>query len=289
MKKIVLLFGVCAVATIAAALAFVNNCVVIVRWWRAFFAADGDTSALAMDVVGWLPWLDWAAVDYSAVTTFIPMLGFLFMTLSAWRLLRGKSVRGEDFPFFKGSDQLNVALGLFGTLWGIIVIGYFKLDTVTMADLMQCLHTALFSTLMAVVWVFMIDRPLMRPYFLNLATRADLLEPEANDLLAVVDRFIVRLGEASDAFERRQAAYEKAFSDRQAAYERAAARRIEEMDGACRKRLDAYEREAEARQKEYVETFRRRIDELKASAAESKARADAAEARLAAVTNALRG
>ncbi len=278
MKKILPLFGVCAVATFAAALAFFNNCVVIVRWWRAFFAAGGDTTIMAeTKIVGCLPWLDWTAVDHSAVTTFIPMLGFFFMTLSVWRLMCGKRVRGEDFPFFKGSDQLNVALGLFGTLWGIIVIGYFNLDTVGMTDLMQCLHTALFSTLMAVVWVFMIDRPLVRPFFLKLLDRTGLAETDDGDLAEAVDRLVIRLGEASDAFDRRQAAYEAA-----------AARRIAELDAACKKRLEAYEREFEARQKEYVETFRRRIVELQSAAAESKARADAADARLAAVANALR-
>ncbi len=299
MKKLVPLFVVCLAATVVAALAFVNNCVVIVRWWQAFLAVGGDTSALTTEVTGILPWLDWAAVDHSGVTTFIPFLGFLMMTLSAGRLLRGACVRGEEFPFFKGSDQLNVALGLFGTLWGIIVIGYFKLDTVTMADLMQCLHTALFSTLMAVVWVFMIDRPLVRPFFLKLATRANLLEIEDSDLAAAVDALIVRLGKASDAFDRRQATYEKAFAQRQAAFEktfyaqqkefeRVLMRGLEDLDAACKKRVEAYEREFELRQKEYVETFRRRLDELQTRTAEASARAEAAEKRLAAVTNALR-
>ncbi len=321
LAKLVPLFGACVVATVFTALAFYNNCVVIARWWKAFFACGGDTAAMAeQTITGCLPWLDWTAVDHSAATTFIPLLGFSFMTLSVVRMMCGKRVNAEDFPFFKGSDQLNVALGLFGTLWGIIVIGYFNLDTVGMADLMQCLHTALFSTLMAVVWVFLFDRPLVRPFFLKLLDGTNLIESDEGDLNEAIDRLIARLGEASDAFDARQARFEKAFCARQEAFETAVAerekaaneaitkwqttaeeglaarqtkadeffkKRMDEMDDFYTKRLEAYALEFEARQKEYVEVFRRRIDELQSRAAESQARAEAATARLDAVTKAL--
>ena len=241
-------------------LAFVNNVVALVRWWKAFLAAGGDTAGVPAHVPGCFAWLDWSAVDYSAVTTFIPFLGFACMTLAAFRLVRGKLMRVGEFPFFRGSDQLNVALGLFGTLWGIIVIGYFKLDTVQMADLMQCLHTALYSTLTAVVWVFMIDRPLVRPFFTRILEASGLAETDDGDLAAAVDRLVVRLGAASDAFDRRQQEYETAFE----------------------KRLANYEQEFDKRQKEYVEFFSRRIGELEKRAKES-------EERLGRIAAALRG
>ena len=63
--------------TVLAGLAFVNNVVALVRWWRAFLAAGGDTAGVPAHVPGCFTWLDWSAVDYSAVTTFIPMLGFM--------------------------------------------------------------------------------------------------------------------------------------------------------------------------------------------------------------------
>ena len=263
--------GVAFAASLALAavslLAFVNNVVALVRWWIAFLAADGDTTGMQAHVSGCFTWLDWTAVDYSAVTTFIPMLGFFCMSRAAWQILRGRRMSAGDFPFFRGSDQLNVALGLFGTLWGIIVIGYFKLDTVTMADLMQCLHTALFSTLMAVVWVFLVDRPLVRPFFVRLLAQSGLEETDDGDLAAAVDRLVVRLGAASDAFDRRQKEYEAAFE----------------------KRLADYEKEFTARQKEYAEFFARRIAELenKAKAAEEKRRES--EVTLGKVAAALRG
>ena len=199
-----LVFVAALALAVLAELAFVNNVVAIVRWWRTFLAAGGDTTGVPAHAPGCFAWLDWTAVDYSAVTTFIPLLGFICMARAAWGILRGRRTAAGDFPFFRGSDQLNVALGLFGTLWGIIVIGYFKLDTVTMADRMQCLHTALFSTLMAVVWVFLVDRPLVRPFFTRLLERAGLAETDDGDLAAAVDRLVVRLGAASDAFDRRQ-------------------------------------------------------------------------------------
>ena len=248
MKTVKMLFVASLGLAVLAGRAFVNNVVALVRWWKAFLAAGGDTAGVPAHLPGCFAWLDWSAVDYSAVTTFIPFLGFLCLTVAAGRMLRGRRMRAGDFPFFRGSDQLNVALGLFGTLWGIIVIGYFKLDTVTMADLMQCLHTALFSTLMAVVWVFMIDRPLVRPLFTRLLERSGLAETDDGDLAAAVDRLVERLGAASDAFDARQKAYEAAF---------------------------------EKRQREYTEFFTRRIAELEKRAQES-------EQKLAAVSAALR-
>lgn len=259
MKKAIPLFLVCLSAAALAALAFVNNAAAVIDWWRSFSAAGGDTSLMPERASGIIPWLDWSAVDYSTVTTFIPLVGFSCMTVASWRLVRGRRMRSGDFPFFKGSDQLYVALGLFGTLWGIVVIGYFKLDTVTMADLMQCLHTALFSTLTAVVWVFLFDRPLVRPFFTGILERGGLAETDDGDLSAAVDRLVVRLGAASDAFDARQKAYEADFE----------------------KRLSAYSREFDARQKEYTDFFRKRIDELERRAAES-------ENRLKAVCAALR-
>ncbi len=270
-KTTVFLFLACMAATVFCALAFANNVVAIVQWWSAFIAAGGDSSSVAAKMPGFLPWLSWSAVDYSAVTTFIPTLGFLCMTCALGRMLARRRARAGDFPFFRGSDQLNVALGLFGTLWGIIVIGYFRLDTVTMADLMQCLHTALFSTLMAVVWVFLVDRPLVRPYFTRLLERSGLAETDEGDLAAAVERLVARLGAASDAFDRRQAEFEAAFERRQAAYEQKFA-----------ERQAAYERDFDARQREYVEFFRRRIDEL-------ERRAEGAESKLKKVAEAVIG
>ena len=283
MNRLRLVFGLSLTATVFAALAFVNNVVALVRWWRAFLAAGGDTARIASKAAGLFPWLDWSAVDYSSVTTLIPLIGFACMTLGAGRLLRGRSVKGESFPFFEGSDQLHIALGLFGTLWGIIVIGYFKLDTVTMADLMQCLHTALFSTLMAVVWVFLVDRPLVRPLFRRLLDSSGCAASEDGDLAAAVDRLVERLDAASDAFDRRQREFEAAFAKREAEQYAAFEKRSAGYAAAFEKRLADYQSEFEARQREYTEFFTRRIAELEKEAEAADRRAAEAESKIDAI------
>lgn len=145
-------------------LLFVDNLVVVVRWWISFLGCGGDTAAMPETVSGLGAWLDWAAVDHSCVTTFIPFFGCATAARALLRAGSGQRPSPEFFPFFRSSDSLNVSLGLIGTLWGVILIGYYKLDTVDMADLMRCLHTALFSTLAAVVWVYLIDHPILRPW-----------------------------------------------------------------------------------------------------------------------------
>ena len=211
------------------------------------------------------------------------------MTVSLARMARGHRFRVGDFPFFRGSDQLNVALGLFGTLWGIIVIGYFDLDSVTMADLMQCLHTALFSTLMAVVWGFLIDRPLVRPYFTRLLEETKLADSDEGDLAFAVDRLVTRLGDASDAFEKRQREFEEAFAKRAAQFEAEFERRRGEYAAHFEERLAKYEGEFESRQKEYNEFFRREMDALDRRAKDAEAARLATEERLAKIASVLRG
>jgi hypothetical protein len=289
MKKVFAVFILSLTAFAFSALSFANNVVAVVKWWKAFLTVGGDGTKIAVKVPGFIEWLDWSVVDYSAVTTLIPTIGFFCMSVGAWRLLRRRRMSASDFPFFKGSDQLHIALGLFGTLWGIIVIGYYKLETVSMPDLMQCLHTALFSTLTAVVWVFMIDRPIIRPFFCRLLEKAGCVETEEGDLSAAVESLIVRLGEASDKFDERQKSYEEAFESRQKKYEDCFLSRHAEYEKAFEARLKKYESEFSARQKEYVEFFMRRIGELERRAEESEKRAEESDRKLKAVSEALRG
>lgn len=178
-----------AVLTVLSGLAFINNISVIIKWWKAFSSTGGDAKALAEGFSGCIPWLDWTAVDYSGATTFIPFLGFLLITIGIVRIMRHKEVSAVDyFPFFKGYDQLNVAFGLIGTLWGIIIIGYYDMESVAMTDLMMCLHTALFSTLTAVVWVFVIDHPILRPMLRKLLVEEELAAAEDADLIDLLER-----------------------------------------------------------------------------------------------------
>ena len=203
-RRLLLLSLPFALLTLAAGMLFLNNAVYIVRWWMAFHTTQGDAARLAeAGVCGLWPVLDWSAVDQSAATTFIPFFGFFLAWRGLVRAARGQETDENCFPYFPAYDSLNIALGLIGTLWGIILIGYYQMDTVAMGDLMQCLHTALFSTLMAVIWVYLVDRPILRPWLgrvraRNLPAPPEDEEPDA-DVIAVLQRLneeATRLGEA---------------------------------------------------------------------------------------------
>lgn len=295
-----------AALAVFAGLCFADNVSVIVRWWRCFLAG-GDTAA----VRGVLPALDWACVDHSAATTFIPLLGSASAALALWRASRGRSVNPGTFPFFAGSDRLFIALGLFGTLWGIIVIGYHDLESVTMADLMHCLHTALLSTLMAVVWVYIVDRAVLRPWLTAVAIRCGVPIAGGDGLAAAVDRFIARLDDAAQTFVRRQREFEESALRRQREFEAAMEDRRRRVDAAIERRIARgekffadraaaelaawerrhaeYEREFAVREREYSEFFVRRLAEAEKRAAESDAAALAAKRKLVEVSRALSG
>lgn len=268
MKKRILLWSV---LTAVAALAFVNNLAVIVRWWMAFIQVGGDSSQMPARCPGVIPGFDWSAVDYSAVSTFIPLLGCICVVRGLVSIARGRVQSADAFPFFPSVDQFNVALGLFGTLWGIIVIGYFRLDKVSMGDLMHCLHTALFSTLVAVVWVFMIDHPLIRPWMRKLLLKANLVKTEGAPLADVVDAFVARLSAASEAFDRRQKAYEEASEKRRRDYEADFNERQSRAEAAFTKRLLDAEIAFAKREQETTAAFTARLAQLQAANDEARA------------------
>ena len=120
------------------------------------------------------------------------------------------------------------------------------------------------------------------------------------DLAAAVDRLVVRLGAASDAFEKRQQEFEAEFRKRLDDYAAEASRRAAadaaefekrrgEYAAHFEKRLSDYEQSFETRQKEYVEFFKRELEALERRAkAADEARVET-EARLARIAAALRG
>lgn len=255
LRNLSFFFG--ALAVIAGAL-FADNLLVVIRWWSAFAAVHGDSAALAeAGVHGLAPWLDWAAVDYSCATTFIPFLGFLLASRALGRAASAAPAGLEFFPYFRAYDSFNVALGLIGTLWGIILIGFFKMDTVGMGDLMTCLHTALFSTLMAVVWVYLIDHPLLRPWLRGAVMRA--YGEAVKDEDAEADEILARLNESArglnatwrdsaSSLETLRAAIEKARAETEnfADAERSFSVRAEKLDAAYARLAELTARIAES-------------------------------------------
>lgn len=277
-KKLDILLGLLGVVTGVAYLALVNNLVAIVRWWQAFWASGGN-SARMVRVEGCMGWLNWSAVDYSAVTTLIPVIGLSCCLRGLWRLRRGDAIDEQEFPFFKGSDQLHIALGLFGTLWGIIVIGYYQLESVTMGDLMQCLHTALFSTLTAVVWVFLIDRPLLRPYFQRLRgalyphhqphpTLADAARSLLTALQQGAEQVREELQQAHDTFLQRQERYELTFQNKLEALDQQHKQRTEQCQSALIEQLQQLDQALTQRIEQSDATYSKRLEQSNQALAE---------------------
>ncbi len=153
MKKLcsILLAPLALAATVFAGILWLNNLVSAGRYYRNLGtpqAGDGTE--------GFWPAMSWSTLDISTISTFIPFFGGIFITMALFQLGRGKISHRSDYPFFADYDRLNVALGLLGTIWGIIMIGFYPMGEVNIGVLMQCLHTAMFSTLIAVVWVMVI-------------------------------------------------------------------------------------------------------------------------------------
>jgi hypothetical protein len=117
------------------------------------------------------------AVDHSTVTTFIPMITSLLLCLVFMKIAFTKE--GTPVPAFfifsRKMDEIIVGLGLIGTVWGLILIGYGGND-VKMKDLIGCLNTALFSTFIALIWVFII-KPIVEPTVISFYRFA--IKPEA--------------------------------------------------------------------------------------------------------------
>jgi gas vesicle protein len=141
-------------ATILTAIAFINNISIV----KQFRFSDGPEASYK----GIFPQMDWSAVDYSMVSTFIPFLGMLFITVGLFRILFAKKSEEDaspHFPFYATYNSFTVALGLMGTLVGLIFIGYFPGKSLDVQKLVICLKTALFSSLVAFVWIYFVAMP----------------------------------------------------------------------------------------------------------------------------------
>jgi len=180
-----------AAGTIFFGFLWCNNLVSSLRYHGALFA--GRTGEAT--VTGFCPCLDWSAIDVSTVTTFVPFFGFLLMFLGLRRFRRG-----DEWPFFAGYDRLNVALGLLGTIWGIVLIGFYPAEEISVTALMRCLHTAMFSTLAAIAWVMVLEPLWIRPWMTRLRRKALGADPEESSLDSLTDSLLGGLAAAEKGF-----------------------------------------------------------------------------------------
>ena len=176
MKK-KLAVAIASIGTAFFGILWLNNLVSACRYYvlllQSDFAGTNRTPS------GFWPALDWSTIDLSTVTTFIPFFGF---ALAVHRLLRPGT--DPEAPFFRGYDRFNIALGLLGTIWGIILVGYFPADRVSIGALMRCLHTAMFSTLIAVLWVMVLLPTVVMPLLRFCTGTVSVDETELDQLIS---------------------------------------------------------------------------------------------------------
>lgn len=164
-------------ATIVSGLAWFNNVAIAIEWYQDIQKGknykivsteaelkEAEKQKMEAKIYsGPIPQLAWwSKVDISTVTTFVPFLGFLLIAIGLIKIIiwgyAAPKIISEYFPFFDDYDRKMVILGLAGTFWGLIMIGYYP-GKPDMSHLVLCLHTALYSTLIAVLWVFFVTMP----------------------------------------------------------------------------------------------------------------------------------
>lgn len=175
---------------------WINNTVSAVRYHYILFTGRESGDFDNPDIQGLWSFLDWTTVDVSTVTTLIPFLGFLLIW---YGLLHIRT--GDEWPFFPGYDRLNVALGLLGTVWGIILIGYYPSEKISIQALMHCLHTAMFSTFAAVGWVMVIVPSLVHPWLHAIRKKLN-MQTDDTELGAMVESFIGNVRTAGNAMQK---------------------------------------------------------------------------------------
>ena len=203
MKKIALFWStlIAFALTVFTGLLWVNNVESARKSYALLFSADPEVTLMGQ-VSGFFPALNWSALDLSTISTFIPFFGMLCILWGAFRIrTHGKGALSENFPFFHSYDRVNIALGLIGTIWGIIIIGFYRAEDINVSSLMMCLHTALFSTLVAVIWVSILLPLLVTPFMRRLA--GETTDAEARDdasLFELVDKLSVSAAGVSREF-----------------------------------------------------------------------------------------
>ena len=181
---------------------WLNN--LVSAWRYHVMLAEGDTFSGTFPPGLW-PALSWSAVDASTVTTWIPFFGFLLILHGLLRV-DGRA----EWPFFPGYERLNIALGLLGTIWGIILVGYYPDDQINVSALIRCcLHTAMFSTLAAVAWVMVVLPAAVMPVMHLCRKLHGGIDPGIDSLGELADEFTRNVGRAGEALESGAAAMQR--------------------------------------------------------------------------------
>lgn len=197
-RKIVKFFGWFFIGlTLLTGLIWFNNLVVTLQW--------NPRAGQDVKPQGPFPWFDRLAMDYSTVTTLVPFFGCLLIASGFFRIAKAKSNSNisEYFPFSKNYIPITVALGLIGTVWGLIMIGYYDPKEIEMPQLIKCLHTALFSTFIALLWVFLFVYPvryIMQRAYWSIAGYKKL--PGAENILSLLNHLGASVSQTTDSLDK---------------------------------------------------------------------------------------
>jgi len=162
----------CGLLSFFSGVVWLNN--VYLSWIKRIWMLEGK---VALQIQGLIPIFDFFCIDHSTVSTFIPFFSLLWLTWGFYRIHRWANSNEtiflkEEFPYFPGYNEWMVALGLMGTVWGLIMIGYLpNLENLKISDLIGALRTALFSTLVALFWVYIIVLRFINPSMKGLARK----------------------------------------------------------------------------------------------------------------------
>lgn len=174
-KKAVVLLILFVAMTFLCLLAWINNICIAMEWYKDLRqgelyqmtgkpSSNGANNQTSEEKIYSGPITQFDTIsrlDISTVTTFIPFMGCLLITLGYYKILTAKkgSTISKYFPFYRRYIGQTVTLGLIGTVWGIIMLGYYPANKIDMSDMILCLHTSLYSTLVALVWAYFIAIP----------------------------------------------------------------------------------------------------------------------------------
>ena len=186
--------------TVFWGLAWINNC------YKSYLFHLAPAESKKEAFTGFISWLEWSAMDYATIFTLIPLLGGIAICWGFIRIFMKDKRPGEYFPFSNLFNNIVIYLGLIGTIWGLIMIGYYDPKTINIEDLIKCLHTALFSTLMALIWIFVISLPLVIPLMKRWHSaynglQAEIDADEAPDISEAVDKLSAAVDSSAESLK----------------------------------------------------------------------------------------
>ncbi len=210
--RLILTFAFCLLMAVPLLLLWLINLDVALRAVNPQLAGMGRLGPLWFTA-----WAESMAVDFSTVSTLVPLLIFIFPLIMSLRIIAKQRVNPDyihslqwdpyppQFPFFL------VMLGLTGTLYGLFIglgvsgvaeLGEATADTIreTIDRLLDGTATALLSSLVGLIGAFLVARPLTWLFRRVAGVPAAEDHQPLSETLAVLNRDLGELARSSREF-----------------------------------------------------------------------------------------